>query len=79
MRSRVSIEIDAKSVGQAFAYTDDKAQAEMLNEMAMELATVCHGDSGMQICALSKHLNTHAAKFIKSILNFMEMRKEDDA
>jgi len=76
MNQRVTIEIEAKSVGHAFAYTDDRSQAEMLNEMGLELEVYCGRHYEMQICVLSKHLDKKGIKLIKSINEFLELRDE---
>jgi len=76
MKNRVSIEIEAKNVGRAFGYTDDRAQADMLNEMATELKACCGNNYVMQICCFSKHLNQHAIKMIEEIKGFVDLREE---
>ena len=77
MKNRVSIEIDAKNIGRAFAYTDDRAQAEMLNEMALELKACCRNEYDMQVCAFSKHLSKSAIKMIEDIKGFVDIRAEE--
>lgn len=79
MRFRVTIKIDPKAIGQAFAYTDDEAQAQMLNEMALELKAVC-GDSsfGHQVCALSKHLDVNGKRLVESMKAFIDLRDEKE-
>lgn len=77
MKHRVSIEIDAKNVGQAFANTDDVAQAEMINEMALELKAICRGDLGGQICAFSKLLDAQGKFLIKEIYEYIRLREEE--
>lgn len=76
MKHRVSIEIDAKNVGQAFANTDDAAQAEMINEMALELKAVCRNGLDGQICALSKLLDNQGKFLIKEIYEYIRLREE---
>lgn len=77
MRHRVSIEIDAKNVGQAFANTDDSAQADMINEMALELKAICGHDYGMQVCAFSKLLNNNGKELIAEINDYIKLRGDD--
>jgi len=77
MNLRVTIKIDPKAVGQAFAYTDDEAQAQMLNEMAVELTACCGNKAEMQICAFSKQLNKHGIELIKKIKSFIDLRSEE--
>jgi len=74
VRTRVSIEIDAKAVGEAFAHTDDEAQAAMINEMALELKASCGGKVDMQVCYFSKHLDNNGKKLIKDIKEFIDLR-----
>jgi len=78
MSHRVTIKIDPKAVGQAFAYTDDEAQAMMLNEMALELQACCGRESSMQVCYFSKHLTPIAKALIKSIQDFIDLREKED-
>ena len=77
MKFRLTIKIDPKSVGQAFAYTDDESQATMLNEMGLELKACCGRDLGMQVCAFSKHLDNNGKHLIEQIKSFIDLRKED--
>lgn len=79
MKHRVTIKIDPKAVGQAFAYTDDEAQASMLNEMGLELKACCGRDMGMQVCAFSKHLDKNGIALIEQIQGFIYLRGEDEA
>lgn len=78
MRHRISIEIDAKSIGQAFANTDDAAQADMINEMALELKVICKNNYNYdgQICAFSKLLNEHGKKLIQELAAYILLREE---
>lgn len=79
MRHRVSIEIEAKHVGQAFANTDDQAQAEMINEMALELSAICRNDYSGQVCAFSRLLNDNGKKMIKEIYEYITLRDGENA
>lgn len=75
MKHRIVIEIDAKAVGQAFACTDDRAQAEMINTMALELKLICGTDGGMQVCALSNHIDKNGKWLINELKSFFDIRE----
>jgi hypothetical protein len=78
MRHRVSIEIDPAAVGQAFANTDDEAQAAMISEMALELKALCGNKYEDQICALSKLLTNHGKHLVREIVAFIDLREAED-
>jgi len=78
MKSRVSIRLDPKMVGEAFAHTDDEAQAEMLNEMGKELKVVCGGAPGPQLCGISNRLNPQGKELIRELHGFITLREEGE-
>lgn len=69
-------EVEAAAVGRAFAFSDDHAQAAMLNAFGAELHVICKGNTGTQICALTRGLDKNGKQLIEEIAKFLQLRDE---
>jgi len=76
MLHRISIQIKAEDIGEALANTDSGAQAEILNNMAMDLQKLCGSDFGMQLVSIAKDLNKSGKKMIKSLNDFVTWEED---
>lgn len=73
-------------LSRAFACSDAREQAELLNDIARELFVVCGGrrnrDSVFggyepQCCEISRYLNKDGIQFITDLYEFIQLRKKD--
>lgn len=73
-------------LSRAFACSDAREQADMINEFGRELFVVCGGrfrrDTAFagyepQCCEISKHLNKDGIQFVRDLYGFIELREKD--
>lgn len=62
-----------------FGETDSKEQASHLNEIAGALLLACGRDlskEGTQLCYVAENLDTHGARFVTQLAEFVRLRSE---
>lgn len=70
-------------LAKAFAFANDKEQADIINLLARELYVLCEsnrrGVDGFdgQLCFMSKYINKDGEHFLRRLVKFLDLRNED--